>query len=302
VIDRALALLPRLLTPLALAAAALALLLPSRGVADHSDVLLAALVLFSALGISAGELLALRQHLASIAALSILPLLALGGLGWALGRPFPSDVQHGLLGTGLSSAEVASVGLVGLAGADATIAVGVLAGSLIAAAILGPVLIGLLSPGAQVDGLSLLGRFSLVVILPLVIGVAIRSTSAPRTWLAEHDEARDGLAALAVAALVYAALSGTHGAHGLPGAVLASAGFLLISGGLAAAWSRAVGPSAAATPGAFTIAMRDFAVAATLATQAFGTAAGTVPGVYGVMMLVAGSLAATRLRRRAPPS
>jgi predicted Na+-dependent transporter len=41
--------------------------------------------------------------------------------------------------------------------------------------------------------------------------------------------------------------------------------------------------------------MRDFAVAAALATQAFGTAAAAVPGVYGVVMLVAGAIAAGRL-------
>ncbi len=265
-------------------------------------MLLAALVLFTALGISANELLALRRHALTIAGLSILPLLILGAVGWALGRPFGANTQHGLLGTGLSSAEVASVGLVGLAGADATIAVGVVAGSLIAAAILGPVLIGLLSPGAHVNGASLLGRFALVVIVPLIVGVAIRTTPQTTPWLTQHDDARDGLASLAVVALVYAALSGTHGAHGLGTAAAASALFLIVSGALAAVWSRMAGAAAptgsspAATPGAFTIAMRDFAVAATLATQAFGAGAGTVPGIYGVLMLIGGSLAATRLR------
>lgn len=288
---------------MALAAAALALLLPSHAVAQESDVLLAALVLFTALGISVGELLGLRRHAGAIAGLSVVPLLILGAVGWALGRPFGADTQHGLLGVGLSSAEVASVGLVGLAGADATIAVGVVTGSLIAAAILGPILIGLLSPGVHINGAGLLGRFALVVIAPLIVGVAVRSQVRAGTWLTEHDEARDGLAALVVVALVYAALSGTHGAHGLGAATAASALFLVVSGALAAVWSAlagAVAPmgnSTVTTPGAFSIAMRDFAVAATLATQAFGSAAGTVPGVYGVLMLIGGSLAATRIRR-----
>ena len=45
--------------------------------------------------------------------------------------------------------------------------------------------------------------------------------------------------------------------------------------------------------------MRDFAVAAALATQAFGTAAAGVPGIYGVIMLVSGTAAASaRARRR----
>jgi predicted Na+-dependent transporter len=62
-------------------------------------------------------------------------------------------------------------------------------------------------------------------------------------------------------------------------------------------WRRRAG-AATAVPGAFAIAMRDFAVAAALATQAFGTAAGAVPGVYGVVMLVAGTIAAGRLAKR----
>jgi hypothetical protein len=38
--------------------------------------------------------------------------------------------------------------------------------------------------------------------------------------------------------------------------------------------------------------LRDFAVAAALAGQAFGPAAATVPGVYGVLMLLVGAAAA----------
>jgi predicted Na+-dependent transporter len=54
-----------------------------------------------------------------------------------------------------------------------------------------------------------------------------------------------------------------------------------------------------AIPGALTIAMRDFAVAAALAAQAFGPRAGVVPGVYGVVMLLAGSAGAGLLARTA---
>jgi predicted Na+-dependent transporter len=77
--------------------------------------------------------------------------------------------------------------------------------------------------------------------------------------------------------------------------------FLLVAGALAFVWFRAAGGGhgASAVPGAFGIAMRDFAVAAALATQAFGPGAGAVPGVYGVMMLIAGAIAASRLSARA---
>lgn len=44
--------------------------------------------------------------------------------------------------------------------------------------------------------------------------------------------------------------------------------------------------------GAFVVELRDFAVAAALAAHAFGPAAATVCGVYGVLMLLVGAAAA----------
>jgi bile acid:Na+ symporter, BASS family len=296
---RLLAAVPRALTPLALLAAALGLAAPSTALAAHSDLLLALLVLATALGISFAELLRVREHVRAVAILSLLALPALVGAAWLLGRPFVPLVRDGLLAVGLSSAEVASVGLVALAGADATIALGVVTGSLVLAALVGPVAIGWLSGSAvHVSSAHLLGRFALVVLLPLLAGVAARSRPVLAQRLAATDAEREGVAALAVALLVYAALSGTHGAHHLGAALLASVAFLIVCACLAELWRRLYAHRASALPGAFTIAMRDFAVAAALATQAFGTGAGTVPGIYGVLMLLAGAIAAGRLSGR----
>jgi BASS family bile acid:Na+ symporter len=292
---RLLAAVPRALTPLALLAAALGLVVPSSTLAGQSDLLLALLVLATALGISFAELARLREHVRAVVVLSVLPLPVLVGAAWLLGRPFAPLVRDGLLAVGLSSAEVASVGLVALAGADATIALGVVTGSLVLAALIGPVAIGWLSASTvHVSSGHLLGRFALVVIVPLVVGVAVRSRAAFAGRLAALDAEREGLAALTVAVLVYAALSGTHGAHHLGAALLASVAFLIVCACVAQLWRRVDGSRTSAIPGAFTIAMRDFAVAAALATQAFGTAAGAVPGVYGVVMLVAAAIAAGR--------
>ena len=288
--------LPRLLTPLALLAVALAVVVPSHGVAARSDLLLGLLVLATALGISFTDLTRIRTHYVAVAILSVVPLVVLGALSWLLGLAFPTQVRHGLLAVGLSSSEVASVGLVALAGADATIALGAFMGSLIAAAILGPLLIGPLAGSASVHigSLQLLGRFALVVILPLAIGVAVRSWPPGGAALRRLDPEREGVAALAVAVLVYAALSGASGAPHIASALLASVLFLAVSAGLAELWRRRAAPRTD-VPGALAITMRDFAVAAALATQAFGTSAGAVPGVYGVAMLIAGTVAAGRL-------
>jgi predicted Na+-dependent transporter len=298
-LGRLLAGAPRALTPLALAAAALALIVPSPAVAGRSDLLLAALVLATALGITAGELAALRRHAVTVVFLSVAPLVVLGAAAWGLGRPFAAPTRDGLLAVGLASSEVASVGLVALAGADATIALGVVTGSLVVSALLGPAVIGLLAATHGHGGTGpLLVRFALIVILPLAAGVALR-TVAPR--LHRVDPQREGVAALAVAVLVYAALSGADGAHGLGSALLASLLLLAVSAALGELWRRAR-PGTAAVPGALTVAMRDFAVAAALASQAFGASAAAVPGVYGVVMLLAGAAAAGSLGRRAVSS
>lgn len=298
---RALACAPRALTPLALLAAALGIVLPCLTLAAHSDLLLALLVLATALGISFADLARLRAHARAVVVLSLAPLPALAALAWLIGRPFAPLVRDGLLAVGLSSSEVASVGLVALAGADATIALGVVTGSLIAAALAGPLVIGPLSGATvHVGSGDLLGRFALVVLVPLAVGVALRSRPAFGSRLARADAEREGVAALTVAVLVYAALSGARGAHHLGAAALASVAFLILCACLAEVWRRVDRRRASAIPGAFTIAMRDFAVAAALATQAFGTAAGAVPGVYGVLMLVAAAIAAGRFSSRSP--
>jgi BASS family bile acid:Na+ symporter len=295
VATRLLAAVPRALTPLALLAAALGVLLPSAALAARSDLLLALLVLATALGISFADLARLREHVPAVVALSLVPLPVLAGIAWLLGRAFAPVVRDGLLAVGLSSGEVAAVGLVALAGADATIALGVVTGSLVLAALAGPIAIGWLSASAvHVSSGHLLIRFALVVLVPLLAGVAVRSRPAFAARLASADAEREGVAALTVAVLVYAALSGTHGAHHLGAALLASVALLVVCACLAVLWRRFDAPRASAIPGAFTIAMRDFAVAAALATQAFGTAAGAVPGVYGVVMLVAAAIAAGR--------
>ncbi len=288
---------PRALTPLALLAAALALIVPSPGVADRSDLLLAGLVLATALGIAGSDLVALRRHAVAVTVLSVVPLIVLAPLAWALGQLFDVNTRDGLLAVGLSSSEVASVGLAALAGADATIVLGAVTGSLVLAAVIGPVAIGGLA-GHDGHGGSghLLVRFGLVVILPLIGGVAVRSSPVAARWLSAHDAERDGVAASVVAVLVYAALSGTRGAHGLGAALIASLAFLIVSSALAALWQRCTPMDATAVPGALAIAMRDFAVAAALASQAFGNRAAAVPGVYGVVMLLAGSAFVTRLR------
>jgi predicted Na+-dependent transporter len=279
--------------PLTLAAAAAALVAPSGAVARRADLLLAALVALTALGIDPRRLAALRSRPGAVLALSAGPLVVLVPLAWALGRAFDGPVRDGVLALGVAPTEVAAVGLVALAGADAVLALAVVAGSLVASAALGPVLLAALGGSGDVALGPLLGHFALVVLVPLAAGLAARALWPP---LARAEPEYAAGSSLAVAALVYAALSGTADAGGgsLGAAALAGAAFLAASAALAAVLLREAHDPAPA----FCLGMRDFAVAAALAAEAFGPRAAVVAGVYGVLMLIAGAALAARVRVR----
>jgi predicted Na+-dependent transporter len=279
--------------PLTLAAATAGLLAPSGAVAERADLLLAGLVALTALGIDPRRLAALRSRPGAVLALSAGPLVVLVPLAWVLGRAFDGPVRDGLLALGVAPTEVAAVGLVALAGADAVLALAVVTGSLVASAALGPVLLAALAGSGDVALGPLLGHFALVVLVPLAAGLAARALWPP---LARAEPEFAAGSSLAVAALVYAALSGTADAGGgsLGAAVLAGAAFLAASAALAAVLLREARDAAPA----FCLGMRDFAVAAALAAEAFGPRAAVVAGAYGVLMLIAGAALAARVRVR----
>jgi BASS family bile acid:Na+ symporter len=227
--------------------------------------------------------------------LVLAPFIALVPLAWLISRLFSGAVRDGVLALGVSSTEVAAVGLVALAGGSAVLALGGLAGSLVVAALLGPVVLGALAGGGAVAVGELVARFAVVVLVPLAAGLVARAT-LPRLERAEGE--LSGLATIAVVVLVYAAMSGAGDGGNLGPAAAASVLFLAGSALPALAWVLLAPPALRAT-GALVIELRDFAVAAALAGQAFGPAAATVSGAYGVLMLLLGAAAAHLLPRLA---
>lgn len=283
------------LLPLAAVAAVAALVAPSGALARRSDLVLAALVLFTALGIGPAQLAGLRRRKAAVAALVLASFAVLAPVAWLIGRVFSGAVRDGVLALGVSSTEIAAVGLVALSGGSAALALGALAGSLVVSALAGPIVLGALGgTGADVAVAGLVARFALVVLLPLALGLGVRARLS-RLERATAD--LQGLSALAVVVLVYAAMSGADEAAELPAAVGAAALFLAASALPVAFWI-ALAPAELCATGALVIELRDFAVAAALAAQAFGPPAATVSGVYGVMMLLLGAAAAHALGRR----
>jgi BASS family bile acid:Na+ symporter len=277
------------LLPLALLAAGAALVVPSEALAERSDLLLAALVLLAALCIPPSQLVALRDRKLVLAVLVLAPFAFLVPVAWGVSRLFSGSVEEGVLALGVASTEVAAVGLVTVTGGSAVLALGALTGSLVVSAVAGPPLLGLLGgAGADVAVGALVVRFALVVLVPLAVGLAIRAR-VPE--LRRHEGVLTGGAAVTVVVLVYAAVSGAADEGRLLSALAASALFLVLTGLPVAVWAR-LAPRELRVTGALVIGLRDFAVAAALAVQAFGAAAGAVAGIYGVLMLLAGAAAA----------
>ena len=287
-----------LLLPLALLAAVAALVAPSEALAERSDLLLALLVLLTALGIAPAQLLGLRERKLALALLVLAPFAFLVPLAWGISQLFDGSVKEGVLALGVASTEVAAVGLVAVAGGNAVLALGTLTGSLVVSAVAGPPILGALAgSGADVAVGELVARFALVVLLPLAAGLAVRARVSA---LGSQEGPLTGGAALTVVVLVYAAMSGSAQDGELLSALAASALFLALSGLPAAAWMR-MAPADLRGTGALVIGLRDFAVAAALGAQAFGPAAGTVAGIYGVLMLVVGAAAPQLLTRSVRP-
>lgn len=144
---------------------------------------------------------------------------------------------------------------------------------------------------------ELIVRFSLVVLVPLAVGLAVRArTREPRL-----EAFGDRAATLVLAVLVYAALGDLGDLSRLGGAIAASALFLAASVAVAVLLRPMLGELCT---GGFVFALRDFAVAAALAGQFDTPGAAATPAVYGVLMLTLAAAAAPMLRRAtttAPP-
>jgi predicted Na+-dependent transporter len=286
------------------------------------NVLLAVLVFATAVTI---EPAALRR--AAAAWQRLLVALAIGAtvlpaLSWEVARMVPAGpLRNGVLTVGLAPCEIASVATTAMARGEAAIAAGALIGStVIAVAIAGPIL-ALEAGHAGFSPGGVIANLALVVALPLAVGIALRASAPPtagvreerastriawRAWSAtagalatpRAQRAASHVALAAVAALVALIASEVHLSAGYATVAAALVVFLLASAVIGRLLGlRAPRPVAAAL--LLTTSMRDFAIAAGLATAAFGPAAAAPLGLYGILVLIWGTAAAGTLRRRA---
>ncbi len=287
-----------LLLPLVVALGALGMALPEPGQAlDRAggiDPTLAVLVFATGLSVSTASLVTACPRWPRLALALVASAIALPTLAWAVSNLVWGPFRDGVLAVGVAPAEVASVALVGLAGGEVAVAAVLLvASTLITVVLAGPVL-GLMAGVPTLHPAGLLFNLGLVVGLPLVAGGGLRQISHP-------GERGLGLGRLAGSAallvLLWEVASQVHlrPAYGM--VTLALVAFLAGATGLG--WLLARGlPGSTHSAILLPVAMRDFAVAAGIASAAFGGASTGPLGIYGLLVLLFGTASARLARAR----
>lgn len=269
------------------------------------NVLLAILVLATAVTIDPEALRRLggawRQLLlAVVTGIAVLPVIA-----WAAARLVaPGPLRDGVLTVGLAPCEIASVATTAMAGGEAAIAAGVLIGSTLATVVLAGPILTLEAGRAAFSPASVIENLAIVVALPLAAGIALRALAISAPWrpvrvlaTPRAEAVASKAALLAVAALVALVAAEVHLSASYAAVALALLLFLAAS----ALIGRALGIRVQRAPRAallLTTSMRDFAIAAALASAAFGPAAAAPLGLYGVAVLLWGTAVAGASRRR----
>jgi len=294
---------PELAAVLAAAVIGLAVQRPLAWLAAHQgiNVLLIILVFATAVTIDPRALRRLAAAWRQVLVAVLIGVTVLPALSWAVAHLVPAGpLRDGVLVTGLAPCEIASVATTALAGGEAAVAAGVLIGSTLATVILAAPILTLEAGHASFSPAGVIENLAVVVALPLAAGIALRSLTSPvaRALATDRAETAASRTALtAVAALVALVAAEIH----LSASYVAVAAALALFLAATAVIGRVLGARSARPTGSallLTTSMRDFAIAAALATAAFGPAAAAPLGLYGIAVLIWGTAAAGTLRAR----
>lgn len=286
----------RFLLPLVVACAVLGLSWPAPGrrAVEHHGINTALAVLVAAVGfgLPASALGDARQHWRRVALAVVVPLAGLPAIAWAASRIVaPGPLRLGVLAAGVAPSEVASVALAALGGGTAALAAAVLVGSTATCVLFaGPILHAIDGNASAFSSVSLLTSLVEIVAVPLVVAALIR-TRIPLSRDDDADAASSLVASIAVLVLIWLVASQAHLSVGYVRVGVALAVFVSGSAGLAALLTVHL-----ARPERLSlllpVAMRDFAIAAGIASSAFGAPAAAALGLYGVIVLLLGAIAA----------
>ncbi len=281
---------------LAVAAAGVAGPAPGRAVAAGNgiDIALAVLVFATGLSLRLADLVAVRLAWRRIAVVLLVSTAALPALAWAASQLIGDQVlRSGMQTVGVAPAEVATVALCVIAGGEAAVCAALLAASTIITVVAAGPILSLLGASVIVSSAGLLGNLALVIALPLAAGVALRTLWSPGQAL---DAAVRLVTVLALLLLLWQVASQITLDSAYTRVILALVAYVAASavlGKVLAVRATASRATAVLLP----VAMRDFAVAAGIASAAFGPAAAAPLGAYGVLVLLTGSAAALLTRR-----
>jgi predicted Na+-dependent transporter len=257
------------------------------------DILLVILVFFTALTIEPRTLRDLpsawrRLSVALIAGITVLPALS-----WSVAHLVTAGpLRDGVTTIGLAPCEIASIATTAMAGGDVALAGGLLVGSTVLTVLLAGPILAAEASGTALNPWHILVNLLCIVALPLGAGVAVRGTLQPSRRVID---AASTVSMLSVAALVALVASEVHFAKSYLSVLVAVVAFLVVSAGVGLLVGRGGAPP---VRGALllTLSMRDFAIAAGLATAAFGPAAAAPLGIYGIAVLLWGTGAAGFIR------
>ncbi len=280
----------RFLPVLVLVAAAIGVAAPAPGRAvtagNGIDIALALLVFATGLSIRLADLAAVRGAWRRITLVLLVSTAALPALAWASSLLIGDRVlRSGMQTVGVAPAEVATVALCVIAGGEAALCAVILVASTIITVLgAGPIL-SLLGAPVIVSSAGLLSNLAVVIALPLATGVALRSIWSPGHRL---DSIVRIVTVLALLLLLWQVASQIRLDPGYAEVIMALVVYIAASAVLGR-FLAAREPASRATAVLLPVAMRDFAVAAGIATAAFGPAAAAPLGAYGVLVLLAGS-------------
>ncbi|WP_298338142.1 hypothetical protein [Ferrimicrobium sp.] len=291
-------LLERWMVYLVLIVGVLALWLPAPGRSfDHGDtvyVTLAVLVFTAGLTVDFARLAAARRAgwrlLAALAASSIVfPLLA-----WGLSHLVGGQLRDALLAVGVAPSEVASLALVSLGAGDVAIAALLVLGSTVVTILAAGPILSVLSTASHLDTIGLGGTLVVVVAIPLALGALVGMRLTPTGFGRTFGGI---LGSLALLLLIWEVASQVQ----LEPVYLVGVGLLIVfvAGSTLIGMAVSIGTSRATRTGiVLPVAIRDFAIAAGIATAAFGATSTGLLGIYGLLVLVLGALASRGLSCR----
>ncbi len=263
---------------------------PGRTLADHAAIgtTLALLVFASALSIEPRSLATTHHHRRRLTVVWAITTATLPLLAWTTSRLVPAgDLRHGVLALGVAPTEIAALAITSLAGASVASAAALLVASTVTTVLLAGPALSIMTGDGGIDALAVLVDLGLVVAIPLLAGLLIGRHRIGRALQPVADPA----AIIAVTVLAWLVASQVRWSTDYVTVIIALIGFIAGGAALGLLLARSA-PFELKTPIVLSASMRDFAIAAGIATTAFGASAAGPLGIYGILVLLWGPIAA----------